>query len=132
MSEENLETLAQIYEGWKRGDFTVGVDVLEQNATLVIDPGIPDGGVYVGREGVRTYMTRFLEAWESLTIAAKSFKDAGDTVLVEVKQTGIGHDSHAPVNQTYFQLWTFRGGMVVRLETILGEAEALEAAGLRE
>ena len=62
----------------------------------------------------------------------RTFKDVGDTVLVEVKQTGIGQDSQVPVDHNYFQLWTFRGGKVIRLETIMREAEALEAAGLRE
>jgi len=130
MSDENLETLARIYDAWEQGDFTVGVAAFDQNATLVIDPDIPDAGVFVGPDGIRAYMTRFLEAWESLTIAAESFKDVGDTILVEVKQTGIGQDSGAPVTLSYFQLWTFRGGTVIRLESVLHEAKALEAIGL--
>jgi ketosteroid isomerase-like protein len=132
MSQENVETLRRIYASWEGGDFTLGLSTFERNVTLVIDPATLDGGVFVGVEGVRRYMTRFLDAWESLTIAAESFKDVGDTVVVEVKQTGIGQDSRVPVDTTYFQLWTFRGDRVIRLETILSEAEALEAAGLRE
>ena len=132
MSQENVEVVRRIYGGWEVGDFTGGLFVFERNVTLVIDAATLDGGVFVGEEGVRRYMTRFLQAWESLTIAAQSFKDVGDTVLVEVKQTGIGQDSQVPVDTTYFQLWTFRGDKVIRLETILSEAEALEAAGLRE
>jgi ketosteroid isomerase-like protein len=129
MSGENRETLARIYEGWERGDFTVGVGVFERNAILVIDPEIPEAGVYVGLDGIRGYTSRFLEAWESLTIAAESFEDVGDTVLVRVKQTGIGQDSGVPVTLSYFHLWTFRGGVVIRLDSILREASALEAIG---
>jgi len=129
MSSENLETLAAIYQGRERGDFAVGISAFEQNATLVIHPDIPDAGVFVGLDGIRSYMTRFLEAWESLTIGAESFKDVGDSVLVKVKQTGIGQDSGAPVFD-YFQLWTFRGGMVIRLDSVLSEEKALKAVGL--
>jgi ketosteroid isomerase-like protein len=132
MSQENVETLRRIYASWEAGDFTVGLSNFERNVTLVIDRATLDGGVFVGADGVRRYMTSFLQAWESLTISAESFKDVGDTVLVEVKQTGIGQDSRVPVDHNYFQLWTFRGGKVIRLETIMREAEALEAAGLRE
>jgi ketosteroid isomerase-like protein len=132
MPSKNIETLAPIYEGWERGDFGVGPSVFDQNAVLVIDPDIPDSGVFVGPDGFRTYMTRFLEAWESLTIAAESFRDAGDTVLVNARQTATGKDSGAPVTLDYFQLWTFRGGMVIRLETVLSEQRALEAAGLEQ
>lgn len=130
MSSENIETLARIYEGWEQGDLAVGVSLFEHNATLVIDPEIPDAGVYVGVDGIRGYTTRFLDAWESLTISAESLKDVGDTVLVEVKQTGVGRDSGAAVGFNYFQLWTFRGGKVIRLESILREENPLEAVGL--
>ena len=132
MSQENVETLRGIYAGWEKGDFTDGLSIFERNVTLVIDAATLDGGVFVGEEGVRRYMTRFLQAWKSLTVAAKAFRERGDTVLVEVEQTGIGQDSGVPVDTTYFQLWTFRGEKVIRLETILSEAEALEATGLRE
>ena len=75
-------------------------------------------------------MTGFLDAWDSLTIAAESFEDAGESVLVKVRQTGVGRGSGAPAETFYFQVWTFRGGKVIRLDTILSESEALEAAGL--
>ena len=130
MPSEKVETLTRIDEGWERGDFTVGLAVFEPNATLVIDPGIPERGVYLGQEGIRSYMTRFLEAWDSLIIAAESFREAGDTVLVAVKQTGVGQESQVPVTTNYFQLWTFRGAQVIRLEVIFSEEAALAAAGL--
>ena len=86
----------------------------------------------MGPDGVLEYMSRFLAPWESLTIAGESFRDTGDTVLVEVRQNGIGRSSGAPVELRYFQLWTFGGGRVVRLEVIMNEQTALEAAGLSE
>jgi ketosteroid isomerase-like protein len=132
MLQENVETLRRIYTGWERGDFTVGLSVFERNMTLVIDAGILDGGVFVGEEGVRNYMRRFLAVWDSLSIAAESFEEAGDTILVKVKQTGTGIGSGVPATTVYSQLWTFRGSKVIRLETILSEAQALEAAGLTE
>jgi ketosteroid isomerase-like protein len=129
MAGENVETLARIYEAWERGDFTVGVPLFEQNVTLVIDPELPDAGVFVGLDGIRAYMTRFLEAWGSLTISAESIRDSGDTVLVKVNQTGVGKDSGIPVTLDYSQLWTFRGGKVIRLETVVNDEKAIEAAG---
>ena len=59
----------------------------------MIDPDVPDGGHYEGMEGVRSYMSTFLDPWESLTIAAESFEEIGDTVLVKVRQTGTGRTS---------------------------------------
>ena len=129
MSSENVETVARIYRGWERGDFTVGVGAFAEEAVLILDPEMPDAGEYVGPGRIRHYMRGFLEAWESLTIAAKSVEDAGDNVLVEVWQSGVGRDSGAEVAFGYFQLWTFQDGRVTRLESILHEARAREAAG---
>lgn len=130
MPGENVETVARIYRGWERGDFTVGVSAFDENAVLILDPEMPDAGMYVGPDRIRDYMKGFLDAWKSLTIAAESLEDIGDDVLVKVWQSGVGRDSGAEVAFGYFQLWTFHGGKVTRLESILHEARALEAAGL--
>lgn len=132
MPSENVEAVNRIYEGWERGDFTRGVAEFDPEVVLVIDPEIPDAGEYQGLEGIRSYTTGFLEAWESLTIARKALDDLGDKVLVKVEQTGVGKDSGVPVTINYFHLWTFGGGSVVRLDSILREADALKAAGLQD
>jgi ketosteroid isomerase-like protein len=49
---------------------------------------------------------------------------------VNVRQRGVGAGSGVSTEMHYFQLWTFRGGKVIRLEVIADEAEALEAVGL--
>ena len=36
------------------------------------------------------------------------------------------------MDMRYFQVWTFRGGAVIRLESVRAREEALEAAGLSE
>jgi ketosteroid isomerase-like protein len=133
MAQENLDSLARVYAGWERGDFTTSVALFDRHVTLVLGPEFPDGDIpYVGQDGVRAYMKRFLGAWDSLTVAAESLEVAGDTVVVRVRQTGVGRGSGAPVELKYFHLWTFRGGKVIRLESIMHEHDALEAAGLRE
>jgi ketosteroid isomerase-like protein len=132
MSRENVETLRAVYARWERGDLTASLPLFDKSLTLAIDAGIPDGGTYEGLDGVREYMSRFLDPWESLTIAGESFKEVGDTVLVEVRQSGTGRGSGAPVETRYFQVWTFRVDKVIRLEVIMSEERALEAVGLSE
>jgi ketosteroid isomerase-like protein len=75
MSQENVEALRAVYGDWERGDFSSSLALFDENATLAIDSGIPDGGVYMGPDGVLKYMSRFLAPWESLTIAGESFRD---------------------------------------------------------
>jgi ketosteroid isomerase-like protein len=132
MSQRHVETLRAVYASWERGDFKASLPLFDENLTLAIDPDIPDGGTYVGPSGLRKYMARFLEPWEFLTIAGASFKEVGDTILVDVTQSGTGRGSGAPVEMRYFQLWTFRSGKVIRLEVIMSEERALAAVGRRE
>ena len=132
MPDDHVRTLERIYEAWGRGDFRPGFELFDPHATLVIDSSIPDGGVYVGPEAIRGYMRVFLESWGRLTISARSVTAVGDSVHVAVHQEGTGDATGAAVETDYFQLWTFRGDRIVRLESILDEAEARAAAGLPE
>ena len=121
MPPDNVETLRAVYARWEQGDFTASLPLFGEDSTLAVDLGIPDGGNYEGTEGVRDYMARFLDAWESLSIAAESYEPAGDTVLVKVRQSGVGRGSGVPVETRYFQRWTFRDGLVTRLEVSLSK-----------
>ena len=125
----NVEVLRAVYARWEQGDFSTSLPLFHETIALTIDPDIPDGGTYEGTDGVRAYMSRFLEPWESLTIAAESFEDAEDQVLVKVHQTGIGSGSGVPVTLDYFQVWTFSGDKVVQFEVIMSEERARESLG---
>jgi ketosteroid isomerase-like protein len=129
MSSENSETVARIYAGWQRGDFAAGVSLFADDAVLVIDPEMPDPGAHPGTAGIREYMTRLLEAWESFSIAATSIEAAGDRVLVAVQQTAVGLGSGVATTMRYFQVWTLREGQVIRLESVKDEGRAREMAG---
>lgn len=123
-----MERVRAVYAAWARGEFATSLPLFDANIALVIDSGIPDGGSYAGLDGVREYMLLFLEPWETIRIAGESFEEVGDSILVAVRQTGIGRGSGVPVDQRYFQLWTFRDDRVIRLEVIFNRQEALEAA----
>lgn len=91
----------------------------------------PEWGVFHGPDGVKQYM-RLLEQWERLTVEAEDLSAIGDTVLARVVQHGKGRASGIEGDDHYFMLFTFRGGKLVRIETVRHEAEALEAVGLEE
>jgi ketosteroid isomerase-like protein len=132
MPQEYVEIARRMYEGWAKGDFGAGLGDLDPNVTLVIPPDFPEFGVFVGVQGIGTLMRRFLEYWEELTIEAKDLRAVGDTVIARIVQHGKGKASGVEGDMRYFQLFTFRGGKIVRMESVMYEAEALEAVGLRE
>jgi ketosteroid isomerase-like protein len=133
MSQENVEAIRAVYEEWRNGNFRAGVDLYDPLAVLVQGAGLPEPGAYLGLEGIGDYMRTFLEAWEHVTIEAEDLVDAGDSVVAAVVQRAIGKASGAPPAEfRYFQVWSFRGGKVIRLEVLRDRVAALEAVGLWE
>jgi ketosteroid isomerase-like protein len=130
MSQDNEEIVRSMFDSWAEGDFRSGSADLDRHVTFVVRSPFPESGVVHGPDGVRKYMNGFLEQFDQLTIEAERFRAAGDTVVVQARQYGTGRSSGAPADVRYFMLFTFRGGKIVRIESILDEAEALEAAGL--
>ena len=132
MSRENVEAVRGIYDGWSQGDFGASIDVLDPLALFVVPPEFPDTGTYLGVEAVRSYTRGFLESWTRITIEAEQFTDAGESVVVAVRQSGVGAESGAVTELRYIHVWSFRGGKVIRLELFRERPDALEAVGLVE
>jgi ketosteroid isomerase-like protein len=131
MSRENVETARRILEAWAGGDFATGVPAFAPHAVLVVSPDFGEWGVFVGEDQIREYTLRFMEQYEQVTIEPTGFREVGDTVLVSVVQRGEGRASGIDMSLPYFVLITFRGGKIVRMESILDESEARDAVGLR-
>lgn len=129
MAPDHVETVRSIYERWAQGDFKTDAQ-FDPTAVFVIPGGFPDSGTYVGTEEIAAYTHGFLEPWTHITIAAEELLPAGDSVLATVLQRGTGDASGAETDFRYWQIWTFRGGKVIRLENFREREAALAAAGL--
>jgi ketosteroid isomerase-like protein len=71
-------------------------------------------------------------AWDDYRVEVEKLIDFGEHVLAKTRHHGRGKGSGVEVEQEIFQLWTFRHDRVVRARMYYDEAEALEAARLRE
>jgi ketosteroid isomerase-like protein len=127
--------VSQTYAAVNRRDFDV---------TLVgFDPGIeyrpsndlmpPDlEPVMHGHDGFLKLWRYWMVAFEDLHWDPEEILDLGDRLLVTAQQSGHGSGSGVAVSEPVFQLFTLRGGLVIRQEDFLDRSEALEAAGLSE
>ena len=132
MPEKNVEIVRQVYERWARGDFRGGTEIFDPWVVLVMRPEFPDAGAYLGLEKISGYMRRFLEGWDHAVIQGEEFIAAGESVVVRVHQPASGLKSGVQVDMRYFQVWTLRGGAVIRIENVKGREEALEAVGRQD
>jgi ketosteroid isomerase-like protein len=130
MSHRNVEVVRGVYERWSQGDFSASIEVMDPLVLLVMRPEFPDAGTYLGVDRVREYTRGFLEPWTRITIAAEEIAEAGDSVVVAVRQSGTGSESGVATELSYFHVWSFRGGKAIRLEVFRERGDAFEAVGL--
>jgi ketosteroid isomerase-like protein len=131
LSQENVEIVRRIVEAAQRGDWDAAI--AEYDEAVVLDQRrMPDGGIYYGHEGVRDFYTGWVGAWDDFHISLERVVDAGDRVVDINEVSGTGKGSGAPVSMRTGNVWTLDDGRVVRHVGYPDAAEALEAAGLRE
>jgi ketosteroid isomerase-like protein len=140
MSEENVEVVRRVYEGFlaglQRGYYGGGVDTgaFTEDFEWTMDPGlIVEVGVWRGREEFIEFMRTWMEQFEDWSIRVERLIDAGDDrVVVLTRQSAIGKESGVPVEMDHGQVWELDGGRVARITNCATHAIALEAAGLSE
>jgi SnoaL-like domain len=105
-----------------------------------IDPAVESvavwqGGAartYVGIDGFRRLWLDWLEPWTAYHVQVDDVIDAGDRVVVLVRDRARRPDTEAEVELVSGSIWQVRDGRLVRAEFFGSRAEALEAAGLRK
>ena len=132
MSQEHVEIVRRILGQWAAGEFSAGASDLDPHVMFVVRPPFVESGAVVGPEGIRDYMRHLLDHWERYAVEATELQAVGDTVLAHALQRGEGKASRIETEQQFFMLFTFRGRKIVRIESVLEEEQALDAAGLRE
>jgi ketosteroid isomerase-like protein len=132
VSREKVDVMRRIFDEWGRGNFRAGAELFDPHVVLVLRPEFPEAGVYVGPEQIATYTRDLLASWADFAMGAEGLVDAGDSVVVQVHQRGVGLTSGVETELHYFQVWTFRGEAIIRIESIGTREQALEAVGLRD
>jgi ketosteroid isomerase-like protein len=126
----NTELVKRGYEAWNRRDVEGVLSFLDPQIEWHGYTHIPESGTLEGREEVKAWLERFLDAWEQLDIELTELIDAGDQVVALVRFRGSGKGSGVPVEGgTDAHVWTVRDARIVAVTLYQGTREALEAIG---
>ena len=131
MSQENVELVRAGYERYvTTGE--LGQDYTDDFVWDVSNLHWPGQQVYEGADGAQAFLREWSDPWEDWEVEPVSFHDAGDRVVVLVRQRARSKSTGMPVEMSFAQIWTLREGKRTRMDMYSDPAEALAAAGLSE
>ena len=120
MSQENVEIVRRF--------LSVDVDA----ALPYADPGIVWNPIEElptqGHDAVRSSLAHWKAEWDDYEVMPEEFVDAGDRVVVTVRLRGRGRGSGVEIDARFYDLYTLRDGLIVRMDQFTERSEALAAA----
>jgi ketosteroid isomerase-like protein len=134
MSQENVEAVRRGYETWSEDGIDAALaNFIDENVEMHDIVEMPGGSVYRGHEGARAMWSRWSEVFDEMSFGLEQATDLDDEhVLPQVRAVGRMQGSDAPVEVTFYEVWTVRDGRGIKRVASANRTTALEAAGLPE
>jgi len=130
MSQENVEIATKALVGDPTDFFDLLDDEVEVDFRTFPTPDY--AGVVHGREDAIRMWRRYWGTWADYSLQLEEAVDAGDKVVIVMRESGTGKGSGIALERTWANVWTLRAGKLVRLRLFETKEQALEAAGLSE
>ena len=130
MSGEDVEVVRRSLEAFRDGDVEGAIAL--GHPDIVGTRVDPDGAVFHGRDGILRLMADWMEGFEDWSYRAEEYVDAGDQVLVHIRQWGRGAGSGVQVEADNWIVYAVEDGLITRLQIYSDRAQAYAAAGLGE
>jgi ketosteroid isomerase-like protein len=130
MSQENIALVRSGFSAFEQGDVSRLLDLMADD--LVTYRADPDGATYHGKEGFLEATADWIEGFSEWAVVPEEFIDAGDFVVVHVRQVVRGETSGISVEGVFWFVFEVHDASITRLSFYVREVEALEAAGLPE
>src|SRR5919109_2311117 len=128
MSQENVEIVRRGLKAWELGNLSEVIRMFDER--VVTRPII--GPEWHGPQGVLEMAADWVEEFDEFTMIGEEFIDAGDAVVVRIRQEGRGTSTGVPVQVTFWFVYSMKDERVIRFEMFQDRDEALQSVGLSE
>ena len=123
-----VDTVRRMYELFAAGDYDAAAKLVDPN--IEWDTSAAPTGVRVtGAEAAMGDYRGMREAWDEYELVTEDFVDAGDHVVVIVRNRGRGVGGGVPIEVRRAHVWGVRDGVPVSFRLYLDPDEALAAVG---
>jgi hypothetical protein len=131
MSQENVELAYRALDAFNRREWDAFVALVDDEVDVESRLVGFEGG-YHGHEGLRRWWEDFLGTFPDYTCEVEEMRDLGDVTLGHIRGWGHAAASDTPLVDPFWAPIRWRDGKCVWWRNCSTEAEALEAAGLRD
>jgi uncharacterized protein len=132
MSRENVEAVRRMYEALNTGDWEGVYAETSPEFEWETDPRHPSAGIYRGREAFQRFLEDLEDPFEQTVTEPEKIFAKGDRVVAFIRIRRRPSGSSSEVEIRIGELYTLRGGKIVRGQGFGEREKALEAAGLSE
>jgi hypothetical protein len=133
MSRENVELFHQAIDAFNRRDLDAYLATQDSEVEFTPYERALEGlGPYRGHDGVRTWWEESLATLPDLNAEIHEVRAHGNLTFARGRLSGTGAESGASFDRMLWLANEWREGKTVWWQAFGSEAEALEAAGLRE
>jgi hypothetical protein len=132
MSQENVELVRKLFDATSRGDWDAVLAAYSSEIEWDDRDLRPEGAIHRGIDAMRQEMRAWFGTWTNYRQEVEQMLDAGEHVVVLVRESGEGKGSGAAMDQRIGVVITVRGQLIVRQTLYREPHHAVEAVGLAE
>ena len=116
----NVALLKSLYEAFARGDMPTVLGAMSPDIRwhqAENNPYNPSGDAWVGPDAIVNHLfMRLGSEWDGFTGHTRTFHDAGDTVVVEGRYTGVYKSTGKRMDAQVCHVWDVKNGKIVRFQ----------------
>jgi ketosteroid isomerase-like protein len=133
VSEDNVELAHRAYEAFNRRDLDAFLAFNDPEVEFSARTVQMGGDAYLrGHDGLRKWWRDLFAVFPDYRVEVLEVRDVGDYSIVALRARAHGLESDAPIDEALWHVHKMRDGKSTWWQPFRSEAEALEAAGLRD
>ena len=129
--EPGIAVVRGFNDALARGDVAGMVDFLDPQVEWRAPESVPWGGTFRGHEGFREFLGKVLEQPAEFRREMLEYLDAGERVVVLLRQMGRPKGGDTDYDVPEVHVWTVRGGQIVDFEGSFDTATVLRTLQLQ-
>ena len=131
MSSRNVGVVRGFNDALAQGDMGGMLDFLDPQLEWRAPESVPWGGTFHGRDGFREFVGKLLDQPAEFRREMLEYLDAGERVVVLLRQMGRRKGSDTEYDVPEVHIWTIRDGKIVDFEGFFDTATVLRTLQLQ-